>query len=315
MGPVGHTGQQPMSVDHRVDFRKSLQVLAVSLLGMLVTASLQAAVTLFTGSTALFADAIHNFADALTSVPLGIAFILSQRPPSRHFLYGLDRSEDIAGLIIVFIIFISALFTGYMSYDHIVHARTPSHLPSVVAAAVLGFIGNEAVAVYRIRMGRKMGSVALVADGEHAKIDGLTSLAVILGAVGTWFGFPIVDPIVGLVITVMILFIVKDSAKLVFLRLLDGIEPSVMEQIERVSSQVEGVCSVTGVRGRWVGHQVHTEVSVSVHSELTVREGHEIAKRVILALQEEVPHVASVQVHVDPLEEEGVEFHAYLHKP
>jgi len=163
--------------------------------------------------------------------------------------------------------------------------------------------------MYRIRMGKRMGSAALVADGHHAKVDGLTSLAVLVGAVGTWFGYPLLDPLIGILITIMILFIVKDSAKTIFLRLLDGIEPSLIEQVNSVAAMVPGVFAVTDVRARWFGHEIQAELSITVKSTLTVKQGHAIAKAVIQKLQVEIPHVGSIQVHVDPVDEEGATFH------
>lgn len=293
----------------RSQHQQAMRALFISLLGLMVTASIQAVVVAISGSTALLADTIHNFADALTSIPLAIAFALSRRPPSRHFLYGLNRSEDIAGLAIVFVITVSAIVTGYESYQRMLHNQAPTHLLAVVIAALVGFAGNEWVAMYRIRMGKRMGSAALVADGHHAKVDGLTSLAVLVGAVGTWFGYPLLDPLIGILITIMILFIVKDSAKTIFLRLLDGIEPSLIEQVNSVAAMVPGVFAVTDVRARWFGHEIQAELSITVKSTLTVKQGHAIAKAVIQKLQVEIPHVGSIQVHVDPVDEEGATFH------
>lgn len=306
---VGQESPSTSPADRAVQHHDVMWALFISLLGLMVTATIQAIVVAFSGSTALLADTIHNFADALTSIPLGLAFILSRKPPSRHFRYGLNRSEDIAGLAIILVIAVSALFTGYESYERMLHNQAPTHLLAVVAAAIVGFLGNEWVALYRIRMGKRMGSAALIADGHHAQIDGLTSLAVLIGAAGTYFGYPVLDPIVGLLITVMILFIVKDSAKMIFLRLLDGIEPALIEQVTETARQVPGVHTVTDVRARWFGHEIQMELSIAVDSAITVRDGHTIAKSVIQTLQREIPHVGSVQVHVDPVEENGAEFH------
>lgn len=301
----GNTLEAKAAAQHH----EAMRALFISLLGLMVTATIQAVVVAMSGSTALLADTIHNYADALTSIPLGIAFILSRRPPSRHFLYGLNRSEDIAGLVIILVIAISAVVTGYESYERILHHQAPTHLLAVAIAAVIGFLGNEWVAFYRVKMGKRMGSAALIADGHHAQIDGLTSLAVLIGVFGTYFGLPILDPVIGLVITVMIIFIVKDSAKMIFLRLLDGIEPSLIERVTDVAHQVPGVQTVVDVRARWFGHEIQTELSIAVDSAMSVKDGHEIAKAVIQTLQREIPHVGSIQVHVDPVEEKGAGFH------
>lgn len=311
----GHHGNDDHSHSHGgvdaslVEDREATKVLLISLMGMLITAIIQAIIFSFSGSVALLADTIHNFGDALTSIPLWFAFMLSRRLPTKKFSYGLNRTEDIAGLAIVLVIAFSAVVAGYESIQRMFGGLEPTHLMAVAIAAIVGFIGNEVVAVYRIGMGKKMGSAALVADGQHARIDGLTSLAVLVGVIGVWLGFPIVDPIVGLVITVMILFIVKDSVKTVFSRLLDGIEPETIDQITHTASQVAGVIRVHDIRARWFGHEVMADVTITVNSSLSVKDGHDIAKSVIQELQHEVPHLKQVQVHVDPVEEPGAAYH------
>ncbi len=310
----GHDGHAHShgSVDGTVvQSREATKVLIISLVGLLMTAIVQAIIVAFSGSVALLADTIHNFGDALTSIPLWFAFQLSRRLPTKRFSYGLNRSEDIAGMFIVLIIAISALVAGYESIQRILHESAIDHLGAVAAAAIIGFLGNEVVAFYRIRMGKRMGSAALIADGEHAKVDGITSLAVLLGVAGTWLGYPIVDPVVGLIITVMILFIVKDSAKTVFTRIMDGIEPEKIDQLMTSAASVEGVQKVNDVRARWFGHEILAEVSITVDSRLSVSAGHQIAKDVIHRLQHDVEHLSAVQVHVDPAEAQGQSFHSH----
>jgi cation diffusion facilitator family transporter len=289
--------------------REAIKVLLISLIGLFVTAAIQAIIVGLSSSTALMADAIHNFADALTSIPLWLAFSLSARPATKRFSYGLNRSEDIAGLAILLVIFASACVAGYESVIHLIHNTPPTHLAITSLAAVVGFLGNELAAVYRIRMGKRMGSAALIADGQHARIDGFTSLAVLIGVAGTWLGYPMVDAVIGLVITLMILWILKDSAKQIFVRLLDGIEPEVVDEILEESRTVAGVITVTDVKARWIGHGIHSEVTIIVDSELTVREGHDVAKNVIHALHGRIEHLGEVQVHVDPVEEPGFTHH------
>lgn len=211
---------------------------------------------LVSGSVALLADTIHNFADAGTSIPLWIAFSLARRGASRRFTYGYGKTEDVAGVLIVLIIFFSACVAAYEAVMKIIYPQPMTHLWWVAAAAIIGFVGNEAVAVFRIRVGRDIGSAALVADGQHARVDGFTSLSVLLGVVGILLGFPIVDPIVGVGISIAILFIVKDAATAVWLRLIDGIEPEILAEIEHAPTHVTGVEGVDEVRARWVGHKV-----------------------------------------------------------
>ncbi len=198
-----------------------------SFLILAATAVLQLVVVYVSHSVALLADTIHNIADAGTAIPLWIAFVLARRKPTQTFTYGYGRVEDFAGLAIVLIILLSALVAGYEAVDRLFHPRPVMHLGWLAAAGVIGFLGNEAVAVFRIRTGRQINSAALIADGYHARTDGLTSLAVVLGAFGVWMGYALADPIIGLIITAVILGIVWQSAKAVLTRMLDGVEPQV----------------------------------------------------------------------------------------
>ncbi len=280
-----------------------------SFLGLMATAVLQLTLVLLTGSVALLADTVHNFGDALTAIPLWIAFRLGRREPTRRFTYGLGRVEDLAGVVIVLIILGSAAFAAYESIDRILNPRDISNLWMVATAAVIGFVGNEVVARFRMKVGREIGSAALVADGYHARVDGLTSLAVLAGAVGVWLGFPLADPIVGLIITAAILRIVWQSGKAVFTRLLDGVDPEVIDEIAHAVSHVHGVQEVTGVRVRWLGHRMHAELNLSVCADLTVEEGHDIAIEARHQLLHHLKYLSDATIHIDPEHASGGEFH------
>jgi cation diffusion facilitator family transporter len=281
-----------------------------SFVGLFATALLQVLVVAVSGSVALLADTIHNFGDAATSIPLWIAFALARRKPSRRFTYGYGRMEDLAGVTIVFIILFSAALAGVESVDRLMHPRMVAHLWAVIAASVIGFVGNEAVASFRVRVGKEIGSAALVADGYHARVDGLTSLAVLIGAVGVWLGYPLADPVVGLVITVAILGIVWQSGKAVFARLLDGVDPEIVDEIRHVLSHLPAVRSVSEVRVRWLGHQLHAEVNVAVSPELSVEEGHVIAQDALHEVMHSLPYLCNVTVHIDPEGASGEEHHS-----
>ena len=280
-----------------------------SFIGLLITALVQVVVVLLSGSVALLSDTIHNFGDAATAVPLGIAFALSRLGASRRFPFGYGRVEDLAGVVVVLIILFSAVVAGYQAIERLLNPQPIGLLWAVVAASVVGFIGNETVAVFRIRVGREIGSAALVADGYHARTDGWTSLAVLLGAVGVWLGYPLADPIVGLLITAAILGIVWQSGKVIFTRLLDGVEPEIVEEVREAAEQAPGVENVAEVRARWVGHRLHAEVNVAVAPELTVAEGHEIAREVNHQLMHHLSYLGMAVIHVDPLQEAGEEHH------
>jgi cation diffusion facilitator family transporter len=280
-----------------------------SFVGLLLTAILQVVVVLYSGSVALLADTIHNFGDAATAVPLWIAFVLARRKPSNRFTYGLGRVEDLAGVVIVLTILFSAVVAGYESVRRIFHPVEVKYLWSVAAASVIGFVGNEVVARFRIRVGEEIGSAALVADGQHARVDGLTSLSVLLGAVGVWLGFPLADPIVGLLITAAILRIVWDSGKAVFTRLLDGVNPKVLDEITHAAETHPGVLDVGEVRVRWLGHRLHAELNIVVDPDLTVEKGHELAKEVRHNLLHHLPYLSGTTIHVDPSSASGTAFH------
>src|SRR5215218_7077403 len=280
-----------------------------SLVALFVTALLQLGVVILSGSVALLSDTIHNFGDAATAVPLWIAFALTRLGTSRHFPFGYGRVEDLAGVIVVLIIVFSAVVAGYQAIERLLHPEPIGLLWAVAVAAVIGFIGNEAVAVFRIRVGREIGSAALVADGYHARTDGWTSLAVLLGAGGVWLGYPLADPLVGLIIAAAILVIVWQSGKTIFTRLLDGVDLKVNNEIRHAASHVWGVEDVAEVRARWLGHRLRAEVNVAVDPELSVEDGHAIAREVNHQLLHELRYLDMVVVHVDPLQEAGEVHH------
>jgi cation diffusion facilitator family transporter len=283
-----------------------------SFIGLMITAIIQVAVVLLSHSVGLLADTIHNFGDAATAIPLGVAFALSRWKPNKRFTYGYGRVEDLAGVAIVLVILFSAIVTGYETVQRFLHPQPVDYLWAVVVASLIGFIGNEAVALFRIRVGREIKSAALIADGYHARIDGLTSLAVLFGAIGVWLGYPLADPIVAALITIGIAQIVWQSSKAVFTRVLDGVEPDIIEEIRHTASHVGGVEKVTNVRARWSGHRLHAEISVTVTSHLSVTEGHAIAKEVRHELAHRIGYLSNVTIHIDPSEEAGEAFHRIL---
>jgi cation diffusion facilitator family transporter len=289
---------------------RGLWTLKVSLVALGLSAAFQLVIVFISGSVGLLADTIHNASDALTAIPLGIAFVLGKRAATRRYTYGYGRAEDVAGVVIVGMIFLSALVAAYESIQKFLHLQPLHNLGWVMAAAIVGFFGNEAVAVLRIRVGRQIGSAALIADGQHARIDGLTSLAVLGGALGVLVGFPLADPIVGLLITLAILFIVKDTAVTMWRRLMDAVEPEVVDGIERVAAAVPGVEDVHDVRVRWLGHRLQAELHTTVDEDLSTRESHRIVEEVRHALFHAQPRLAALNVHADPCGHGGTDPHA-----
>ena len=277
----------------------------ISLTILAATAVAQLVVVLLTGSVALLADTIHNFTDALTAIPLLLAFRLGMRPANRRYTYGYHRAEDLAGLAIVTMIATSAVFAAVEAIDRLRHPTGLNHVGVVLAAGVVGFLGNEAVAVYRTRVGHRIGSAALVADGMHARTDGLTSLGVVLGAIGVLAGFPRADAIVGLLITAVIAYTVVEASRTVLRRVLDGIDEPTIRLIETSAAGVPGVEHVSGARARWVGHQLRAELAIDVPPEISVEAGHDIAERVRASLLHDVPRLGDAVVHVDPHEHDS----------
>ncbi len=298
---VPHSHDAADSIDSALESsEKGIRAVKISLVGLMVTAILQVFIVILTGSVALLADTIHNFSDALTSIPLWIAFILGRRAATRSYTYGYRRAEDIAGLFIVFMIALSAILAAWESIDRLFNPQDVEYLGMVAAAGIIGFIGNEFVAVYRIRVGREIGSAALIADGYHARTDGLTSLAVLFGAIGVALGFPAADPIIGLLITLAILFILRDATKQVFRRLMDGVEPHTVDEVAARSAAVAGVLDVEDVKVRWIGHRLDASVQIVVDESLSVVEGHDIAHKVEHALEHAIPNLDNLVVHVEP---------------
>jgi cation diffusion facilitator family transporter len=280
--------------------RRGLRALALSFAALLVTALAQLAVVLVSGSVALLGDTIHNGADALTAVPIGIAFLLARRATTRRYTYGLGRAEDLAGVVVVLIIAGSAVLAGATAVRRLLDPQPVTHLWVVAAAGVVGFLGNELVARYRITVGRQIGSAALVADGLHARTDGFTSLAVVIGALGVALGFPLADPIIGLGITAAIMIVLRDAAREVFRRLLDAVDPAAVDLVERTAGEIPGVLGAGQVRMRWVGHRLRAELSVTVDAGLTVGQAHHLAHDVEHRLMHTVPRLAAAVVHTEP---------------
>lgn len=272
-----------------------------ALVSLGLTTTIQIIIFWFSGSTALFADTVHNLGDGANSIPLLIAFALQRRVRSRQFTYGYGRTEDLAGLVIVLTIAISAVVAGWESIRKLIDPQPMDYLGWVAAAAIVGFIGNEAVAILQIRTGNEIGSAALIADGQHARIDGFTSLAVLIAVFGTLLGVPILDPIIGLLITVTILIILKSASTSIFRRMLDGIEPEILAEIEHAPMHVEGVRAVENARARWLGHKVHADLNIVVDRNLSVDEAATISAKVKAALADHVPTFGDAVIAIVPV--------------
>ncbi|HSG16178.1 MAG TPA: cation diffusion facilitator family transporter [Anaerolineae bacterium] len=307
----GHSHQQSeLAADQALlDNKEGVRVLWISLGALLLTSVLQVFIVWLSGSVALLADTMHNIGDGLNSIPLLIALYLARRVATRRYTYGFGKAEDVAGVFIVISIAISAIIVFWESIQKFINQEPMTNLGWVAVAAVIGFLGNEFVAVLEIRTGRKIGSAAMVTDGLHARTDGLTSLSVLIAAIGTWLGFPILDPIIGILIGVAILFITRDAIVAMWYRLMDAIEPEYMDRAEAVIDRQGGVKALRRLRMRWVGHRLHAEVIVAVDSGLTTVQGHDIAEQLRHELFHEFATMSDVMVHVDPWAEDEEKYH------
>ena len=291
---------------------EGMRVLWISLAALAGTAAVQAVVVVLSGSVALLGDTLHNATDALTAVPLGIAFVLGRRPPTRRYTYGYGRAEDLAGVAIVIVIAASSVVAAYASLGRLLHPHKVSDLGAVAAAAVAGFAGNELVARYRIRAGRRIGSAALVADGVHARADGLTSLAVLAGAGGVALGWDWADGVVGVLIAIAIAVVLGQAAREVFRRMMDAVDPHVVDHAEAALRATPGVLGIGQVRLRWIGHTLRAECEVTVDPTATVVQAHHIAVEAEHALIHALPRLSGALVHADPEPQDGVDHHAML---
>jgi cation diffusion facilitator family transporter len=289
-----------------------MRALWISLAVLGVTALVEAAVTVLSGSVALLGDTLHNAADSLTALPLGIAFLMGRRPANSRYTYGYGRAEDLAGVLIVLLIAVSSALAAFEAISRLAHPHPITALAAAAAAALAGFAGNEVVARYRIRVGRRIGSAALVADGLHARTDGFTSLAVLLGVGGAALGWTWADPVVGLLITVAILAVLRQAAREVYRRLMDAVDPALISAAERVLRDTPGVLDVGQVRMRWIGHQLRAECEVVVDGAASAVQAHQVAVGAEHNLLHALPRLTAALVHADPQPAPGTDHHAVL---
>lgn len=298
-----HSHDAADSVDDTLESTAAgIRTVKISLLVLGLTALIQIVIVVMSGSVALAADTIHNFADALTAVPLWIAFALGAKPATRRYTYGFGRVEDLAGSFVVAMITMSAIIAGYEAIARLIHPQQIEHVGWVALAGLVGFIGNEWVALYRIRVGHRIGSAALIADGLHARTDGFTSLAVLCSAGGVALGFPLADPIVGLLITAAILAVLRTAARDVFRPLLDGVDPAMFDAAEQALAARPGVQAVRSVRMRWIGHRLHADAELDVDPALDLAQAHRIAHDAEHELTHTVPKLTTALIHAYPAE-------------
>jgi cation diffusion facilitator family transporter len=300
-----HSHDAADSVDSALESSaQGIRAVKISLVALAVTAVLQMLVVAVSGSVALLADTIHNFSDALTALPLWIAFVVGRRAANRRYTYGYGRAEDLAGLFIVAMIALSAVVAGAQAIRRLIDPLPIQHVGWVALAGLIGFLGNELVAVYRVRVGRRIGSAALVADGLHARTDGFTSLAVLAGAAGVAAGFPLADPIVGLLITVAILAVLRTAVRDVYRRVMDAVDPELVDQAESALLATPGVLEVRAIRMRWIGHRLHAEADLDIDGRISVTDAHRLAHDAEHRLTRDLPKLRAAAIHAYPADRE-----------
>lgn len=297
----GHSHDVADQIDSELeDSHEGTRALWISLVVLGITTGIQGGVVLGSHSVALLGDTLHNFGDALTALPLGLAFVIARRPANDRYTYGYGRGEDLAGLAVVLVVVVSAAIAGYEAINRLLHPADVHALGWVGAAAVVGFVGNEVAARVRISTGRRIGSAALVADGIHARTDGLTSLAVLVGAGGVALGWRWADPVVGLVITIAIVAVVRQAVRSIWHRLMDAVDPELVAHARTAGAAVPGVVALERFRVRWIGHRLHAEAEILVPGDLGVVAAHQLAHEVEHAIIHAVPRLADVLVHASP---------------
>ncbi|MFN8418853.1 MAG: cation diffusion facilitator family transporter [Anaerolineae bacterium] len=295
-----HTHEQPAATDAVYANELGIRTVRLAFFLLAITTLLQIAIFIGSGSVALLADTVHNLGDALNSLPLWIAFLLMRRAPNRRYTYGYGRAEDLAGVLIVVSIVFSAGYILWESVQKLINPQPFTHLEWVSAAALIGFLGNEAVARLQIRVGKQIGSEAMIADGRHAQVDGLTSLAVLIAVIGTWLGFPILDPIIGLLIGVAIVFIARDSIIRMWHRLMDAVDPALLDKAEKVLTTHEGTRQVVRLQMRWIGHRLHADVMVALDDQLPLAAAEGLTDHLRHHLLHEIPHLSDVLIAAVP---------------
>lgn len=277
--------------EHR---QQANRAVSVSALGLGVAGAVELALALFTGSVALLGDALHNLSDVSTSLVVFLGFKVSQRGASRHFPYGFERAEDLAGLGVALVIWSSAVFAGFQSYEKLVSHAGTTHVFVGMAGAVIGILGNQLVARYKKLVGQRINSMTLMADARHSWLDAMSSGGALLGLILVAFGYPLGDPIAGFAVTLFIVHVGYEVTTDILEHLMDGIDPAQLEAAEIAARTVSGVRSASA-RGRWMGRSLVVEVEGELADRCSVQEADEIGHQVKHAVLDAVEGVREVR--------------------
>ncbi len=266
-----------------VDRSDAYRAIAFSALGLGITGLIELGIALLSGSVGLLSDALHNLSDVSTSLVVFIGLRVSKRPATDTYPYGWGRAEDIAGLGVALVIWMSAVFAGYISLQKLLNHGTTSHVGYGIAAAAVGILGNQIVARYKLRVGRRIQSATLIADAQHSWLDALSSAGAMIGLIGVAAGLPWADAVAGLIVTAFICHVGFEVTRDLLRHLMDGVEPGVLTTSVAAACQVSGV-EHAHVRGRWMGGTLLIEVDGFVAPGTTVEAGEAIGQDVEAAI-------------------------------
>lgn len=293
--------------------RDAVRAVVASAVALGIASAVEFAAAITGRSAGVLADGLHNVGDVATTFVLLFAFALARRPATRRFPSGYGRIEDVATLLIVLVIVVTAALAAFESILKLFQPARYGSIPFSLVAAGVGIVANLAVSEYKVRVGRSIGSTALKTDGIHSRVDALVSAGAFAGIGLAGAGVRLADPIAGLAITAGILYILGGTLRQLFLRMMDAVDPHVIEELTAAASRVDGVLGVHDVRARWVGRELVAVMHVACAPDSTLREAHEVAVRVEHEVAHEVPE-ARLDVHMDP----GTELHehaTHVHAP
>jgi cation diffusion facilitator family transporter len=273
--------------------RQANRAIGVSAAGLAVTGLAELLLALLTGSVGLLGDAIHNLSDVSTSAVVFLGFRLSRRPPTEKYPYGLERAEDLAGVGIAVVIWASAAFAGYESVRKLIEHGHTSNVGLGIAGAVLGIIGNQVVARYKMRVGRQINSATLIADARHSWLDALSSAGALVGLIAVALGQPWGDPVAGIAVTLFICHVGYEVTADVLRRLADGVDPDVITAAEAAAGSIPGVIHAHA-RARWTGRTLCVEIEGWVDPDMTARDADTLGRLVADEVSRQLPDAGSL---------------------
>ncbi|MHB8512149.1 MAG: cation diffusion facilitator family transporter [Actinomycetota bacterium] len=309
---AGHA--HPSALTGAEGTKTGLRAIRLASVALGASAALRLTIAIISGSVALLASGLDDLGDVLTTIALSLAFVASRRAADERYTFGYQRAEDLGGVLVVIVIWVSAGIATFEGIDKLIHHRGVGHIPLALAAASIGLLGNGFAAFYKIRVGRKIGSEPLVADGKHAMTDGLAAIAAIIGLIGARSGASWADPVAGLAVAVAIGWVAFQATRQVLTRLLDAVDPSIVNRISEVALHTDGVMGLGRVQARWAGRSLYITMTVAVDGHLPVDDAHEIAEHLHHEVLHRIPEVAQVDIHVDPWSAHGSRAHDHTTK-